>query len=347
MPIAWLLAANYLLTLSAACWFGCLLPAAGYLPMKISVIIRCYNEERHIGRLLAGLAQQTEQDYEIVLVDSGSTDRTLAIAREYPVKIVTLRPDEFSFGRSLNLGCRAAQGEFLVIASAHVYPIFRDWLAQMVAPFTDSRVGLVYGKQCGAETSHYAEQQVFARWFPATSQAVQTHPFCNNANAAVRRALWEAQPYDETLTGLEDLAWAVKLLQSGHHLSYAAAAEVVHVHEETWPQVLNRYRREAIAFKRIFPQARLGLGSVARLWAANIASDYYHAVREGVLSQHWRDIVLFRGMQFWGTYRGYRQRGPLSPELRERFYYPRGLARPTTETLVAVPRPLIDYAANN
>ena len=311
--------------------------------MKISLIIRCYNEERHIGRLLAGIAQQTEPDSEIILVDSGSTDRTLEIARQYPVKIVTLRPDEFSFGYSLNLGCRAAQGEFLVIASAHVYPLYQDWLAQMVAPFDDPRTGLVYGRQRGADNTKYAEKQVFAQWFPDVSQAGQTHPFCNNANAAVRRSLWEANPYDESLTGLEDLAWARQLLAGGqYHLTYNADAEVVHVHEETWTQVHNRYRREAIAFKRIFPQERFGVRELARLFCGNVASDYYHALRDGALRAHWRGIPLFRAMQFWGAYRGYAHQGPLTRELRERFYYPRGLNRATA------PRPLraaVNYRA--
>ena len=311
--------------------------------MKISLIIRCYNEERHIGRLLAGLAQQTEQNYEIILVDSGSTDRTLDIARQYPVKIVSLRPDEFSFGRSLNLGCRAAQGEFLLIASAHVYPLYQDWLAQMVAPFDDPQTGLVYGRQRGAEATKYAEKQVFAQWFPDVSQPVQTHPFCNNANAAVRRSLWAANPYDESLTGLEDLAWASQLLAGGqYHLAYNADAEVVHVHEETWPQVHNRYRREAIAFKNIFPQERFGVRELARLFCANVVSDYYHALRDGALRAHWRGIPLFRWMQFCGTYRGYTHRGPLTRELRERFYYPRGLNRaPAPQTT----RPVVNYRA--
>ncbi|WP_318286205.1 glycosyltransferase family 2 protein [Limnospira fusiformis] len=90
--------------------------------VKCSLVIRCYNEEQHIGRLLSGITQQTLTDREIIIVDSGSTDATVSIASRYPVKIVSIRPEDFSFGRALNLGCRADSGDIIVIASAHVYP---------------------------------------------------------------------------------------------------------------------------------------------------------------------------------------------------------------------------------
>ena len=79
----------------------------------------------------------------------------------------------------------------------------------------------------------------------------QLHPFCNNANCAIRRSLWLEQPYDETLTGLEDLYWAKKMQAKGHRISYQAGSTIIHVHEERWRNVFNRYRREAIALRLI------------------------------------------------------------------------------------------------
>ena len=51
--------------------------------MHCSLIVRAFNEEQHIGRLLEGVRRQTVQDVEIILVDSGSTDATAAIAAQY------------------------------------------------------------------------------------------------------------------------------------------------------------------------------------------------------------------------------------------------------------------------
>jgi len=206
-----------------------------------SVIIRAHNEEKHLGRLLDGIRHQTMPEVEIILVDSGSTDGTLEIAHRYPVKLVTIQPQEFTFGRSLNRGIAAAQGECLVMASAHVYPVYPDWLEKLLQPLADDqKLGLTYGKQRGAETSNFAEHRVFAHWYPDAASPRQGYPFCNNANAAIRRSLWEQHPYDETLPGLEDLAWARWAFENGHAIAYVPEAEVVHVHQETPRGVSNR-----------------------------------------------------------------------------------------------------------
>jgi cellulose synthase/poly-beta-1,6-N-acetylglucosamine synthase-like glycosyltransferase len=107
--------------------------------------------------------------------------------------VVHIAPQEFTFGRSLNCGLAHASGEFAVIASAHVYPVYPDWLERLLAPFADPQVGLAYGKQRGDGATRFSEGQIFAHWFPDASQLYQPHPFCNNANAAIRRSLWQNQ----------------------------------------------------------------------------------------------------------------------------------------------------------
>jgi rhamnosyltransferase len=291
---------------------------------RVSVVIRCFNEEEHIGRLLVGILEQTVKDVEIVVVDSGSTDATLAIVERYPTRVVRIRPHEFSFGRALNRGIAAAQGEIVVAASAHVYPVFKDWIEQLIRPFDDPAVALTYGKQRGDERTRYSEHRVFATWFPDDSHPNQEHPFCNNANAAVRRSVWEGIRYDESLTGLEDLDWAKRALAAGHRIAYVAPAEVVHVHQETARGIYNRYRREAMALARIQPEVRFGLGGFVRLALSNVVSDIVHAIRERRLLRSMADIMTFRIMQFWGTYRGFAQPGSATMELKRRFYYPRG-----------------------
>lgn len=287
-----------------------------------SIVIRAYNEEQHIARLLTGILEQTVKDAQIILVDSGSQDDTVAIASRFPVDIVHIQPQDFTFGRSLNLGIAAAKAERVVMASAHVYPIYPDWLEKLLEPFADPQIGLSYGKQRGGETSKYSEHQVFRSWFPDQSTPRQTHPFCNNANAAIRRSLWQQHPYDELLTGLEDLAWARWLLTQGQLLAYTAEAEIIHVHNETWRGVYNRYRRESMAFKQIYPHETFHFTDFIRLWLSNVWSDWRAASSEHVLGKEWANIMRFRAMQFWGTYQGYRRSGPLTWKLKQTFYYP-------------------------
>ena len=291
--------------------------------MNCSIVIRAYNEEKYIGRLLEGIRQQTLKDVEIILVDSGSTDSTISIAESFAARIVRIPSDEFTFGRSLNSGVRAATREFVVIASAHVYPVYPDWLESLLTPFEDERVVLTYGKQRGPETVKFSEQQIFHQWYPDVSKPRQDTAFCNNANAAIRKSLWEQNPYDETLTGLEDLAWAKWVKEQGYGIAYVAEAETIHVHNETARGVFNRYRREAMAFKRIYPESHFSVYDFLRLTAMNILSDLWHAAGERVLWKNIASIFWFRYMQFHGTRLGYRESGLLTPQLRETFYYAR------------------------
>ena len=291
--------------------------------MNCSIVIRAYNEEKHIGRLLEGIQHQTLKDVEIILVDSGSTDLTISIAESFGARIVRIPSAEFTFGRSLNFGVRAARREFVVIASAHVHPVYPDWLETLLRPFDDDNVVLTYGKQRGTDFAKFSEQQIFHQWYPDVSNLDQATAFCNNANAAIRKSLWEKNSYDETLTGLEDLAWAKWAREQGHAIAYVAEAEIIHVHDETPRGVFNRYRREAMAFKHIHPEAHFNLYDFMRLTIANIFSDLWHAARERVLWKNIASIFWFRFMQFHGTRMGYRESSLLTPQLRETFYYAR------------------------
>lgn len=298
----------------------------------VSIVIRCLNEEKHIGTLLDGIVEQSHQNVEIIVVDSGSTDKTVEIAQRYSVKLLNIDPAKFSFGRALNVGCAAATGEFIINASAHVYPVYRDWIEGIIEPFSDPKVALTYGKQRGTEESHYSERRVMAKWFPEQSNLRQTHPFCNNANAAIRQDLWDMLPYNEDLTGVEDTDWAVRAIALGHHLAYAADAEVIHNHYENPKRIYNRYRREAIAIRAIFPHENLRWWDALQLSTGNIVSDYYHAVSDGLLWKNLTSIPTFRLMQFWGAYRGFAQHGPVTNDLRRTFYYPNAMARRESST---------------
>jgi len=300
--------------------------------MNCSIVIRAYNEEKYIGRLLEGIRHQTLRDVEIILVDSGSTDQTVVIAESFGARIVRIASDEFTFGRSLNFGVREATRELVVIASAHVYPVYPDWLEFLLRPFEDEKVALTYGKQRAPYTAKYSEQQIYHQWYPDSGRHDQSTAFCNNANAAIRKSLWEKNPYDESLTGLEDLAWAKWAKEQGYKISYVPEAELIHVHNETPRGVFNRYRREAMAFKRIYPESHFSVYDFARLALMNILSDLWHAARERVLWKNIASIVWFRFMQFHGTRMGHRETSLVTPQLRETFYYARERKKKEEET---------------
>jgi glycosyltransferase involved in cell wall biosynthesis len=314
---------------------GCLLVGIiAETMVTVSIVVRALDEAEHLPALYTGLLRQSRQPDEIILVDSGSTDDTVAISEAHGALVEHITPAEFSFGRSLNRGCAKATGDLLVFVSAHVYPLDEKWLERLVAPFDDPAVGLVYGRQTGDHRSRFSELEVLRRWFPLVANDDQRDPFCNNANCAVRAVAWRDLPYDETLTGLEDLDWAKRALVAGWRVVYEPAAAIAHVHEESYGQVRNRYRREAIAHRQIFQDQHMGLTGALGLFLLSVGRDYLAAVPRRRLIRNLGSIPAFRGAQYFGTWEGFRHRGEVSSALRRRFYYPKGfraLSRSTKE----------------
>jgi glycosyltransferase involved in cell wall biosynthesis len=289
---------------------------------RVSAVIRAYNEAAHIGQLLEGLDQQTVKPDEIIVVDSGSTDETVAIAEAAGCTVLHIAKSEFSFGRALNLGCTAARGKILLFASAHVYPVYNTYIEHIISAFDRDGVAIAYGRQVGDERTKFSESRVMMKWYPTQNIWDQGHPFSNNANAAVLRSAWQESPYDEGLTGLEDLDFAKKAMARGHKIAYVADAPVVHVHEESWSVIRNRYRREAMAYARIVEGSSMSLAAAISLAVTNVAGDYKDAIKARRIHGNIISIPQFRTAQFIGAWQGFRSPDDVSAQLRKRFYYP-------------------------
>jgi glycosyltransferase involved in cell wall biosynthesis len=291
---------------------------------KASVVIRTLNEARYLGDLLSGIRQQrtTDLDCEIVIVDSGSTDGTLQIAEKHGCTILHITREQFSFGRSLNIGCEAAQGEMLVITSGHCVPASPDWLHNLCRPLVDEIAQYSYGKQLGGPSSYFSECRVFEKYFPHSSRLPQDGFYCNNANAALLKSVWMKYRFDEELTGLEDMALAQRLVKDGGKVAYVAEAPVYHHHSETWPQVRRRFEREAIALQQIMPNIHVGWFDTVRYTLNSIYGDWRRAGESKQLMGNITSIIKYRFNQYTGSYRGHQQHRKLSQTEKDQYFYP-------------------------
>lgn len=294
--------------------------------MDASIVIRTYNEATWLPEALEGVARQNVEglEMETVIVDSGSTDGTLKIAEQFGCRIVHIKKSEFTFGRSLNVGCDAARGRNLVFISGHCIPDHPDWLRRLIKPLDDDVCAYTYGRQYGrAGVTKFSEEMLFQKYFPAVSAVPQEGFFCNNANAAVKKSVWRTRPFDEEVTGLEDMVLAKQLVASGMSVGYVADAPVIHLHDESWSKVKTRYEREAIALQGIMPEVHVTFGDFVRYTAAGVFHDWAEALGQRSFWKLAGQIVMFRTMQFWGTYKGNNDHRRLSRERKERYFYPR------------------------
>ncbi len=292
-----------------------------------SIVIRTLNEADWLPQVFEELKRQAGRySHEVVLVDSGSTDGTVEIARSYGARVVFIKKEDFSFGRSLNVGCDAALGKVLVFVSGHCIPVGEHWLDNLIAPLIEGKCSYSYGRQVGHARTKFSEQQLFEKFYPGTSSISRTNFFCNNANSALLRSVWETNQFDEALTGLEDMDLGKRLVRVGHSIGYVADAPVIHMHEETWRRVRIRYEREAIALQHIMPEVHVSMLDATRWFVSGVIHDCGVALRDGKLVRNLREIVLFRAMQYLGTYEGNVHHRKISRVRREEYFYPKPLA---------------------
>jgi CMP-N-acetylneuraminic acid synthetase/glycosyltransferase involved in cell wall biosynthesis len=304
--------------------------------IDVSIVIRTLNEAKYLGRLLDAIeSQRGDFQAEVIIVDSGSTDATLAIANAHSCIIKHINRADFSFGRSLNIGCEAANGEFLVFVSGHCIPCHGSWLQRLVEPLDKGLADYTYGRQLGSASTYWSENQIFAKHYPSESRLPQTGYFCNNANSAIKRSIWEAYRFDETLTGLEDLHLAKKIISDGYSLGYIAEASVFHIHEEMWHQVQRRFEREALALKAIAPEVILRKRDVIKYISAAVVADLWAmaSANNRLDLREAATIFQYRVAQFVGSYKGNRFHKKLTTKLKESYFYPSTSEQPVLGNL--------------
>jgi len=196
--------------------------------MKVSVIIRAKNEERWIATCLGAIFEQSFKDFEVILVDNKSTDRTVEKAGQYNVRILSI--EDYRPGKALNLGIGAAKGEFLAFLSAHCIPKDKNWLSSLLRNFQDSSVAGVYGRQEPMAQTSDLDKRDLLIVFGLDRKVQLKDNFFHNANSMIRRSVWEKLPFDADVTNIEDRVWAKTAIEKGYKLIYEPDASVYHHH---------------------------------------------------------------------------------------------------------------------
>ncbi len=255
----------------------------------VSIVIRCKNEAAYLGAVLdAVLGQQGTPAFEILALDSGSSDGTLPLLRARPVQLIELPASTFTFGRALNLGAREARGALVVYLSAHCRPMGASWLARLVAPLTEPTVAATFGRQLPIPGVNALEALTQERLFPAAPPA---GVIFSNANAAVRRTTVLQHPFDEVIPAAEDHLWA-STLDPGARIVYVADAPVYHSHAMSFAEWRYRFFINGLA------EAYLQSHGVRLPWEGAASAREIARTRRGALA---RLAVTLAGRRAWGA----------------------------------------------
>jgi rhamnosyltransferase len=284
---------------------------------RVSVVIPTKNGADTLDAVLAGLfAQKRRFELEVVVIDSGSTDGTLAIAERHPVRLERIAPHEYNHGATRNLGIGRTTGDPVVLLVQDAIPADESLLENLVRPFEDPRVAGVYGRQiaradCDVVRRRQLEGWLTGRLSPArvTLDGVslaelppqERYERCvfDNVCSAVRRSVWERVPFPRIPFG-EDVAWSRAVLEAGHAIAYEPTAAVIHSHRRP---VAEEYRRERLSHRTLFEQ--FGIAVLPRrsdvwrgvLWhfRNEVPYAWRHAPRG---AERWRQLARMVGLAF-------------------------------------------------
>ena len=208
---------------------------------KISIIIRTKNEERWIEQCLKKIFDQNYDNFEVILVDNNSKDKTLKKAKKFPVKIVKI--SKFLPGKAINLGIKKSKGELIVCLSAHCIPINNNWLKKIVHALKDPKVAGVYGRQKPLSYSSDFDKRDLFNLFGPEKKIQKKDTFFHNANSAFRKKTWKKIPFDEKTKHIEDRIWGNSVINKGYKIIYEPEASVYHWHGINQDMEPNRCKR--------------------------------------------------------------------------------------------------------
>jgi rhamnosyltransferase len=203
-------------------------------------------------------AQRAPFEYEIVAVDSGSTDGTLEILDGHGCRVSRIAPGTFNHGLTRNLGVEACRGALVALLVQDAVPHGDSWLSALTAPLrSDATVAGTYARQRPRPDASAVTRYYLAGWL-ASSETARTarlagpqeldalppserYLLCvfDNVSSCIRRTIWERHPFKETPIA-EDAEWARDVLLAGHPLVYVPEAVVVHSHDRSAAYELRR-----------------------------------------------------------------------------------------------------------
>jgi rhamnosyltransferase len=262
---------------------------------SISVIVRCKDKADTIERTFTSIRDQTVPS-EIVVVDSGSTDTTLDIARRYADVIVEIPAHEFTFGRSLNIGANAASGTLHAAVSAHVALQSDDWLARAAAHLRRDGVAGASGSLDRPDGRILLEPfiQGVDDWEPNWG--------FNNTAAAWRAEVWSEHPFDEGMSACEDKEWAWRVLRAGWQLALDPQLVVRGVHRRRagLRDLLRRCTAESYELVLRTDMPPVGARDAVMQWWGDV-------VRDDQTPPMFQRLSYFRITEIAGSYIGSRQ----------------------------------------
>lgn len=257
--------------------------------IDISVVIPVKNGQRYLDSVLKAIfSQEINARFEVIIIDSGSTDITLDIIRQYPIRLYQIPEKEFNHGLTRNLGISKAYGKYIVLLTQDAIPYNNYWMKNLIDNLKrDQHVAGVYSMQTSHRDAHPLTQIRVNRFFTADKirreswidkiqdynklSPNEKHRLCNfdNVSSCIRKAVWEEIPFPKADFG-EEIEWSKNVLEKGYKIVYEPDSIVYHSHDLS---IFDWYKRNLINFNKL--STLFGVNTINNLYRLLVSFFIY------------------------------------------------------------------------
>jgi rhamnosyltransferase len=223
-----------------------------------SIILLTLNAGEKFGELLEAIFNQNYKDFEVIIIDTSSTDNTLKYASNYPVRIFNIKRDEFGHGKTRNMGANLAKGQYVVYLTQDAMPANNNWLANLLINLKKDGVAGVFGRQIPHKSANpldffnYNEDYPAERKIISSLNYMQNNVIFSDVNATVKKSVILENPYPEDVLVSEDLGWAIDIIKKNYKIAYEPTAAVIHSHSFNLKNIFKVTFDQGVSFSQIF-----------------------------------------------------------------------------------------------
>lgn len=280
----------------------------------VTVIIRSYNEMPHTPATLEALFRQQFTDFDVIAVDSGSTDGSPEVFKEWQNRVkgkfdfhfIQIPKSEYGHGKTLNMAIGKTQAKIAVLLNADATPVDEFWLERLIAPFdTDEKVAATFSRQLTRPGTKPLIAFDTERFFPPVRKDLNWRHMIHYSQSAsaIRHSIWKQRPYYTDAYASEDEEWAKWWIDRGYKIVYVPESQALHSHNYTLAQYRHRMYTEAVADMFVFPDLKPNLLRGFKGCVSMVLRDWLWCLRRGHILTMFYSPVL-RVTQQLAFYKG-------------------------------------------
>ena len=276
----------------------------------VSIIMRSFNEAWALKGTLPALAAQEFKNWELIVIDSGSTDGSQELIRAAkPAHFVQITPKEYNPSRVMNQGMRLAKSEFGIFINADATPQGTNWLRPLVDALQNPKTAACFGRQIPRPDCHAVFANDYDRCFGPNRESANWEHFFSMVSSGLRKDVWSKRGFREDLQYAEDDEYTRWCQAQGYSVAYVPESVAMHSHNYTPEQSYKRAFGDARAIGKAWTGSPAEFNFAKNVllgWASDLRHDLKFCAREKRLGEL-AHAARIRWQQRKGKLAGFRQ----------------------------------------